>query len=205
MKNMKRIITISLLIFYLIGVFTFIHFEKEEKNNHEIMNVELLKAQRKEVFDSLVWIVNDEIKHSFPKSKINRWLLVKHSLVENVDLTLVLSQARLESQYGTLVKKGEVADYSNSVFGVIKDYQTIDDSIYPYVRLISTRYLNNNRTVDDLLESGFKQTNTSRKYAADPLYCQKLKRIRTHLQKTYNIEELQEKYNELTTKINDIK
>ena len=27
---MKRIIAVSLLIFYLIGVFTFIHFEKEE-------------------------------------------------------------------------------------------------------------------------------------------------------------------------------
>jgi len=201
---MKRIIAASLVIFYLIGVFTLIHFEKDKKNNDEIINVELLKSQRKEVFDSLIWIVNDEIKHSFPNSKINRWLLVKHSLNENVDLTLVLSQARLESQYGTLVKKGEVADYSNSVFGVIKDYKTIDDSIYPYVHLIATRYLDNDRSVDDLLESGFRQTNTSRKYAADPLYCQKIKRIRTHLQKTYNIEELQEEYNELTRKINNI-
>lgn len=198
---MKRIIAASLVIFYLIGVFSLIHFEKDKKNNVEIIDVELLKAQRKEVFDSLIWIVNDEIKHSFPKSKINRWLLVKHSLNENVDLTLVLSQARLESQYGTLVKKGEVADYSNSVFGVIKDYKTIDDSIYPYVHLIATRYLDNDRSVDELLESGFRQTNTSKKYAADPLYCQKLKRIRTHLQETYNIEELQKRYNMLTEKI----
>jgi len=95
----------------------------------------------------LITEVDNYITKMAPSSKLNSGYLVSKCLEYNTDIIFVLSQALLESHFGT---KG-VAAKTNSVWNVgtydngkiLYTYDHPDHSVEPYLKLLNEKYLIN--------------------------------------------------------------
>lgn len=137
-------------------------------------NYTYINSVRKRTKNELVKEVNSCIKYYAPKSKISSTILVDKCLEYDVDIVLALSQGILESHMGT---KGK-AFKTNSVWNVgtlddgriLYTYKHPNESIEPYLILLSRNYLANINTKGDtirkdvyvLLNEGFKDMNDNR-------------------------------------------
>lgn len=97
--------------------------------------------------DKLVEEVENYITQMAPESNLTPEYLVDKCLEYNTDIIFVLSQALLESHFGT---RGKAAQ-TNSVWNVgtydngriLYTYKTPDESLEPYLKLINEKYLIN--------------------------------------------------------------
>lgn len=105
------------------------------------------------------------------------------------DLPMLMAQAHLESCFGF----GKRARQTNSVFSVgcyddgknIVKYNTQNESIRPYIRLMQNDYFRGEKSVDDILTpNAFVNMNGDR-YAQDKNYENKVKSIRNKILKQY--------------------
>lgn len=120
-----------------------------EKSDSELY-VESVKTK---MTSQLVKEVDNYIKKMAPTSTLTPELVVDKCLRYNVDIIFVLSQALLESHFGT---KGKAAR-TNSVWNVgtydngkiLYTYKTPDESLEPYLKLINEKYLINITTKGD--------------------------------------------------------
>lgn len=95
--------------------------------------------------EKLVTEVETYITEIAPESQLSPEFLVKKCLEYETDIIFVLSQALLESHFGT---KGKAAK-TNSVWNVgtydngkiLYRYKTADESLEPYLKLIKEKYL----------------------------------------------------------------
>lgn len=132
-----------------------------------------------------------------PTADLDALNLIDLSSKYNVDLRLILAQGHVESHFGT---KGTAAR-TNSVFNVgafdghsasmqIKNgygYRHPDFSVEPYLKLLTSRYLVEGKSEEDLLES-FVDKNGSR-YASSKNYENALKSRWKEIDSVTNITE----------------
>jgi hypothetical protein len=149
-KILKTILPI-LVALILVNIMAF-----DSKKNIRIVEKEVVREfdtteYVKSIKDSfklnLVSEVENYINKIAPTSKLNPELLVEKCLEYNTDLVFVLSQALLESHFGT---KGK-ATQTNSVWNVgtydngkvLYTYKDPNNSLVPYLKLINEKYLIN--------------------------------------------------------------
>lgn len=178
---MKKTITFTIAILFgiLIGVygciFTDIYESKAGSVTHTDAKLDSALIKSKE---DLVIEVNKYIMTVAPKSKLSGKVLVDLCDVYNVDIRLALVQGHVESHFGT---KGTAAK-TNSVFNVGAydghsaarqcrngfGFSHPNQSIEPYLELLTTNYLVNGRTEKDLLRNYVNKY--GQRYASHPKY-----------------------------------
>lgn len=134
--------------------------------------------------------VDRYIKTIAPSSKLSGGMLVEECIRHDFDLIFALSQAHLESKFGT---RG-MASKTNSVWNVWsmdgysfeyikengKHYRSADESISPYIRLVKEYYMSDGKSYDDLLVN-YININGHR-FATDKRYEKKLKILYNRIQ-----------------------
>jgi hypothetical protein len=106
--------------------------------------------------------VDNYIKSVAPKSQIDPFLMIDLCWKYNVDLAFVMAQGQLESHYAT----AGTAKKTNSIFNVGAydghsaarqnrngfGFDDPNDSIEPFLILLTTDYLVNGKTTNDLMK-----------------------------------------------------
>lgn len=152
------------------------HIEKYDKYCYAY---DCMKEAEITYWDYKVALVNEVqkyIEQVAPASNLRGYAIVEECEKYDVDICFVLAQGEIESHFGT---KG-IASKLNSVFNVgIYDGKTSEEidkkyrfeypneSIEPYLRLLTTRYLVN-KTEEDLLKKFVDIDN--KRYASNPNY-----------------------------------
>lgn len=203
--------SICILIVAIIAVISFSwSFPREEKDDglydtaEEYMRE--LHTSYQGIKSDLVDVTQHYIDSVAPNSGLRALILVENCEKYGIPVTFTLAQGEIESHFGT---KG-LAYRTNSVWniGAFDDYSISDiqykfgnpnDSILPYLRLLSDRYLLN-RTVEDLLEN-FVDIDGNR-YASDKHYESKLKSTLEYIRNHYAIDELQSRLNYYKVRLN---
>jgi flagellum-specific peptidoglycan hydrolase FlgJ len=173
---------------------------EDVQNNysHSIFAQEhVLSYQRAKM--NLIEEIDGYIDSVAPSSAVNGIIIVDICEKYNFDIKFLLSQAHLESHFGTM----GMASKTNSMFNVMAfdgsdldeilnkgyGYKHPDHSIEPYVKLILKDYLGKDKTEKDLLVN-FANTAGNR-YASDPDYESKLSNIYINIEQTTNITKLE--------------
>lgn len=183
------------------------YFEEQLKNKRieEIYKSEYnhrLESQYNVIRDSLCNEVDFYIKTIAPTSVIDPFLLVDLCDEYNVDIKFVLAQGCVESHFGT---KG-TASKTNSVFNVGAfdghsaetqkkngfGYNHPNESIEPYLILLTNSYLGENKTEIDLLENFVNHS--GQRYASSENYEMMLKHRIKEIEEETEISELIDKY-----------
>lgn len=180
----KLLISLGFIILMGFGLINFFSIEKlkghhAEKYDKYTYAYDCIKEAEITYWDykcALVNEVQNYINSVAPSSNLRGYALVEECEKYGVDICFVLSQAEIESHFGT---KG-IASKLNSVFNVgIYDGKTAEEidnkykfdypneSIEPYLKLLNERYLVN-KTEQDLMKK-FVDINGNR-YASNPNY-----------------------------------
>lgn len=153
--------------------------------------------------------VDNYIKAVAPTSKLNALNLIDLCSLYNVDLRLALVQGHVESHFGT---KGTAAK-TNSVFNVGAydghsanrqkrngfGFKHPDDSVEPYLKLLTSSYLVNGRTENDLL---YKFVNVhGMRYASSTNYESALRTRWARIDRYANINQAYINYKQCRSKI----
>lgn len=178
-------------------------FPSQNSGLHETDALEKYIETKDSLYNSLVNDVDDYIKNSAPKSKINAQAIVDACLEHKMNLSFVLAQAQLESNFGTtgIAKKTNSVWNVNSYDGrsaeyIIKNklgYSHPDESIIPYINLLKTKYLVN-KSEEHLLQN-FVST-TGHRYASNKEYEKLLNNIYKKISQS-SIQSLFEEYRDL--------
>lgn len=180
----KLLISLGFIILMGFGLINFFSIEKlkghhAEKYDKYTYVYDCIKEAEITYWDYKCALVNEVqtyINTISPSSNLRGYALVEECEKYGVDICFALSQAEIESHFGT---KG-VASKLNSVFNVgIYDGKTAEEidnkykfdypneSIEPYLKLLNERYLVN-KTEQDLMNE-FVDINGNR-YASNPNY-----------------------------------
>lgn len=152
------------------------HIEKYDKYTYAYDCIKEAELSYWEAKTNLVKEVQSYIDQVAPASNLRGYAIVEECEKYNIDVCFVLAQGEIESHFGT---KG-IASKLNSVFNVgIYDGKTTEEidskykfeypneSIEPYLKLLTTRYLVN-KTEFDLMKK-FVDVDGKR-YASNPDY-----------------------------------
>lgn len=192
------LIIVSILTFYVV---TWINPDKEENIGYDTATeyIRELQISYQGVKSDLVDLTQRYIDSVAPNSGLRALILVENCEKYGIPISFTLAQGEIESHFGT---KG-LAFRTNSIWNVGaydgRDFNSIghrysnpNDSVVPYLDLLTTNYLPN-KTVEDLLES-FVDINGNR-YASDKHYEAKLSDKYKYIMDNYRIDELQERLN----------
>lgn len=197
---MKRFFYVFFLVCAILGT----SFKMETN----VMTTDSKKAELEEVSlalntkTELANEVDNYIKTVAPTSLVNADYLVEGCKNYNVDLIFVLAQGTLESHFATKGVGGKI----NSIFnvcvydniksgnGVSKNYRYShpDDSIEPYLQLLTESYLVDGKTESDLLVNYVNKH--GQRYATYPHYEKRMASIMKHIKTTTKIDSLQTAY-----------
>ena len=99
--------------------------------------------------------------------------IVDNCLESSYDISLLLSQAHLETHFGTS---------SRNVFGIVGQRHSHPDEYVPhYITLMTSKYIIE-RTPEQLIRSNFSMENNRRvKYAENPNYGREIRNIRKNI------------------------
>lgn len=139
--------------------------------------------------------INNYIDSVAPNSALNGIAIFEACDEYNIDIIFVLSQAQLESHFGTT----GIASKTNSVWNVLAydgrtandmnkkghGYDHPDRSIKPYLELLNKNYLSYNITEYDLLKKFINKD--GKRYASDKNYEQKLSGLYNGIMNSTNI------------------
>lgn len=157
--------------------------------------------------ENLATEVDSYIKSVAPTSTLTSLNLIDLCSKYNVDIRLALSQAHVESHFGTT----GTARRTNSVFNVgafdghsantqIKNgygYKHPDYSVEPYLQLLTSRYLVKDKTEEDLVKN-FVDKNGAR-YATSKTYETALRDRWNYIDKYTDIDSLYNDYKKYKT------
>lgn len=133
--------------------------------------------------------IRDNIKlmgHNRNESEVTAHAFVAASQQYGLDIYLMMAAAQKESHFGVCGKRPKE---TKSIFSVglrddgsnTRHYNHMDESVYDYAKIITTKYLVNGKTVDDLLKyDGFRNYEGLR-YATDKNYEHDLSLIRNSI------------------------
>ena len=146
-------------------MFLFIHVSNSSPGSTDELSAQIINQKiKQEIYveavktkmkDYLIEEVKNYICDMAPNTKLNSEFIVTKCLEYNTDIIFVLSQALLESHFGT---KGKAAK-TNSVWNVgtyddgqiLYTYSDPNESLEPYLRLINEKYLINITTKGDTI------------------------------------------------------
>ena len=138
--------------------------------------------------EKYIYKIAPRTKESIPSS------IVENGLFHDIDIMFMVAQTQIETTFGTMGAGRESS--RRSLFGVaIRRYDTYDNAINDYCKLLKKSYLTKGRTEQHLMK---KYTTTGGgRYAGDPNYEATLSKTYKFIDKATNIRELQDKYNSL--------
>jgi len=148
------------------SMYNYLSDEKEQLFVYEeSLHVESVKT---EINLQLIKEVTDYINEKAPNSDLNGEFIVLKCLEYDIDITFVLAQALLESHFGT---RGKAAE-TNSVWNVgtyddgqiLYRYDNPDESLEPYLKLITEKYLINVNSKGDTIYKDLHQLVKDRGY-----------------------------------------
>lgn len=144
--------------------------------------------------------VNDWFKRKAPNTMLTPSVIIEECINYDIDIILVLSQGLLESHYGTagLAKKTNqvfnVGAYSGFLFSNIHSnhkFKHPDQSVKPYLKLLTDRYLVN-KCENDLYNKFVDKH--GKRYATTKNYEKNLRLIREEILNTTKIDSLYQIY-----------
>lgn len=183
-----------------------------EKSMTEVVEKPVIDKNVQEFYEARTQLaieVNNYIKAVAPTSKLNALNLIDLCSSYNVDLRLALVQGHVESHFGT---KGTAAK-TNSVFNVGAydghsanrqkrngfGFEHPDESVEPYLKLLTSSYLVNGRTENDLL---YKFVNVhGMRYASNTKYESFLRSRWARIDRYANINQAYINYKQCRSKI----
>ena len=177
---------------------TFIDYTINTKNNNEINIIEYTDS----VKTQLITEVDTYINTIAPSSKLDGEIVVDKCCEYNVDIAFVLAQGQIESHFGTT----GTARKTNSVFnvGAYDGYSASrqhangfgfshpNESVEPYLILLTNNYLVNGKTVNDLMVSYINYLGM--RYASDTRYEHMLRSVYNKINSKTNINSLYNEY-----------
>lgn len=168
LTNKPMILYSTLCVFVIICLFiiAFSTHSCTREKYHHYTTYEIYISQNKLIFDSLKWSLAQQVDNyiicAAPSSSLSGLVLLNNCLKYDIDICFVLSQAEVESHFGT----AGIARKTNSVFNVFAfdghsyneinkngKYRHPNDCVEPYMRLIKQDYLVNGKTEYDLLNN----------------------------------------------------
>ena len=194
-------ICLVIVAIFAILAFTWSVPKQEEQTGYDTATeyIRELQTSYQGVKSDLVDFTQHYIDSVAPNSGLRALILVENCEKYGIPITFTLAQGEIESHFGT---KG-LAYRTNSVWNVgaydghsLSDishtYSNPNDSIIPYLDLLTNNYLPG-KTVEDLFNS-FTDVNGNR-YASDKYYETKLRDKVKYITDKYQIDELQERLN----------
>lgn len=201
-------ICLVVVAIFAILAFTWSIPKQEEQNGYDTATeyIRELQTSYQGVKSDLVDLTQHYIDSVAPNSGLRALILVENCEKYGIPITFTLAQGEIESHFGT---KG-LAYRTNSVWNVgafdghsynsiQHKYNNPNDSIVPYLELLSNNYLQG-KTIEDLLES-YVDINGNR-YASDKYYESKLKSTLEYIRSHYTIDELQSRLNYYKVRLN---
>jgi len=192
-KHIKIIIILSVILTFILS---FIIPAGPSNVNVVRIDHEIIKDTTEILIDSISLDISEYLQNYFPDTEVSPQELARICVEYQLDPLFVLSQAQLESHFGTLGR----ATITNSVFNVgawddgtnINYYDTPDESIEPYAQLLTNEYLIENKTIDDLLVPGGFVNINGHRYATAANYEYHVKWLISYIEKNSDIKSLSE-------------
>ena len=154
-----------------------------QKNAHYRYKIISYKDSVNKMKHSLISEVHSYITKNAKKNKMSATYIVNKCIDKRFDISLLLSQAHLESCFGDNMK-------GNSCFGMKgKGFINTNHAVDEYIKLMQTKYIIT-RTPEQLIASNFKVEGSSKYRYAGPGYGNKIKSIRKNIIKTTRIHQL---------------
>lgn len=177
---------------------TFIGYTISTKNNNEINIIEYTDSVKTQLINE----VDTYINTIAPSSKLDGEIVVDKCCEYNVDIAFVLAQGQIESHFGTT----GTARKTNSVFnvGAYDGYSASrqrangfgfshpNESVEPYLILLTNNYLVNGKTINDLMVSYINYLGM--RYASDTRYEYMLRSVYNKINSKTNINSLYNEY-----------
>lgn len=177
---------------------TFIGYTINIKNNNEINIIEYTDSVKTQLINE----VDTYINTIAPSSKLDGEIVVDMCYEYNVDIAFVLAQGQIESHFGT----AGTARKTNSVFnvGAYDGYSATkqrangfgfshpNESVEPYLILLTNNYLVNGKTVNDLMYAYVNHLGM--RYASDTRYEYMLRSVYNKINSKTNINSLYNEY-----------
>ena len=177
---------------------TFIGYTINIKNNNEINIIEYTDSVKTQLINE----VDTYINTIAPSSKLDGEIVVDMCYEYNVDIAFVLAQGQIESHFGTT----GTARKTNSVFnvGAYDGYSVSkqrangfgfshpNESVEPYLILLTNNYLVNGKTINDLMVSYINYLGM--RYASDTRYEYMLRYVYNKINSKTNINSLYNEY-----------
>lgn len=138
-----------------------------------------------------------------PKNKVNSIMLFELCDEYSIDVRFAMAQAQIESHFGTC----GTAAKTNSMFNVGAfdghsaakqkcngyGYDTVNDSIEPYLKLLKKNYLVNGKTINHLMINYVNKYGM--RYASSTQYEKMLRGVYNRINKTTKLDILLKEYN----------
>lgn len=138
-----------------------------------------------------------------PKNKVNSVMLFDLCSEYKIDVRFAMAQAQIESHFGT----AGTAAKTNSMFNVGAfdghsaakqrrngyGYNTVNDSIEPYLKLLKSSYLVNGKTINHLMINYVNKYGM--RYASSTQYEKMLRGVYNRINKTTKLDILLKEYN----------
>ena len=197
---LKYFICLTSLMFVTIPLTssTFIGYTINTENDNENNIIEYTDS----VKTQLITEVDTYINTIAPSSKLDGEIVVDKCCEYNVDIAFVLAQGQIESHFGT----AGTARKTNSVFnvGAYDGYSATkqrangfgfshpNESVEPYLILLTNNYLVNGKTVNDLMYAYINHLGM--RYASDTRYEYMLRSVYNKINSKTNINSLYNEY-----------
>lgn len=177
---------------------TFNGYTINAKNDNEINIIEYTDSVKTQLINE----VDTYINTIAPSSKLDGEIVVDKCCEYNVDIAFVLAQGQIESHFGTT----GTARKTNSVFnvGAYDGYSASkqrangfgfshpNESVEPYLILLTNNYLVNGKTINDLMVSYINYLGM--RYASDTRYEHMLRSVYNKINSKTNINSLYNEY-----------
>lgn len=197
---LKYFICLTSLMFVTIPLTssTFIGYTINTENDNESNVIEYTDSVKTQLINE----VNTYIKTIAPSSKLDGEIVVDMCCKYNVDIAFVLAQGQIESHFGAT----GTARKTNSVFnvGAYNGYSATkqrangfgfshpNESVEPYLILLTSKYLVNGKTVNDLMYAYVNHLGM--RYASDTRYEYMLRSVYNKINSKTNIKTLYNDY-----------
>ena len=147
------------------------------------------------VRNELIAEVENYVFKTFPTThKTIPTSIVENALEHEVDIVFMMAQTQIETAFGTTGAGRQTS--RRSLFGVaFKKYDSYENAIKDYLRILKKFYLGNGRTEQHLMNN--YTTKSGARYAANPKYEIELKNAYKNISNKTTIKSLQNQYKEL--------
>ena len=182
-------------------------FDTISNNTNDLMSE--YKNEFNAARDKFADEVNKYIKRIAPTSKVDPYILIDLCTKYNIDVAFVLAQGQIESHYAT----AGTAKRTKSIFnvGAYDGYSAAkqckngfgfsnpNDSIEPYLILLTKNYLVNGKTINDLMNRYVNKFGM--RYASNPSYESQLRSVYNKIYRNTNFKIAYEEYKNCYNKI----